>query len=142
MSESRLLDNEALEEMPGQPLEEADIQTAEEHEEATLPEEKTIVYSEEKPINKKLVRIRRFVVSFGIFLFLIACLISAFQLRQQALDLDKQIAKIEEQISEEKAKTLEYRVEQNYYKSEQYKEEMARNRFRLIFPGETLIQVN
>lgn len=138
MSESRVLDNEErVKTRPSEsPIEEQELA------ENTQEEEQTIVYSEEKPRNKTLLRIRRFVVSFGIFLFLIACLISAYQLRQQALDLDKQIAKLEEQISEEKAKTLEYRVEQNYYKSEQYKEEMARNRFRLIFPGETLIQVN
>ena len=138
MSESRVLDSE--ERVKTRPS-----AGPEEGQELAMPaqeEEQTIVYSEEKPRNKTLLRVRRFVVSFGIFLFLIVCLISAYQLRQQALDLDKQIEKLEEQISEEKAKTLEYRVEQNYYQSEQYKEEMARNRFRLIFPGETLIQVN
>ncbi len=138
MSESHVLDQEER----IKTRQKAEGAEAESLEKSTPEEEQTIVYSEEKPRNKTLLRVRRFIVSFGIFLFLIACLISAFQLRQQALDLDKTIAKLEEQISEEKAKTLEYRVEQNYYKSEQYKEEMARNRFRLIFPGETLIQVN
>lgn len=108
------------------------------------PEEEvqTIVYSEERPVNPKLIRLRRFMVSFGVFLFLIVCIIASYQLSLQAKDLDSSIEKLEEQIAEEKGKTLEYRVEQNYYKSDQYKEEMARNRFRLIFPGETLIQVN
>ena len=110
--------------------------------EETAGEEETIVYSEQKTVNRSLVRLRRFLVSFGVFLFMIACLITTYQLREEARELDKTIEKLENEIAEEKAKTLEYRVEQSYYKSEQYKEEMARNRFRLIFPGETLIQVN
>ena len=44
--------------------------------------------------------------------------------------------------TQEEEQTIVYSEEKPRNKSEQYKEEMARNRFRLIFPGETLIQVN
>ena len=49
---------------------------------------------------------------------------------------------IQEEMDEQKAKVLEYRVDKAYYESDQYKEDMARNRFRLIYPGEILIQVS
>lgn len=56
--------------------------------------------------------------------------------------LESQQQDLEEQIQEEKAKSLQNKVDQSYYQSDKYKEEMARNRFRLIYPGDILIQIN
>jgi len=51
-------------------------------------------------------------------------------------------AELEEQLEEEKAESLLLRINQSYYDSDEYKEDMARNRFRLIYPNEMLITVS
>lgn len=56
--------------------------------------------------------------------------------------LQSQQQDLEQQIQEEKAKSLQNKVDQSYYQSDKYKEEMARNRFRLIYPGDILVQIN
>ncbi len=56
--------------------------------------------------------------------------------------LDKQIAALQEQIEAEKEIQLDLKTEQKYYESDEYKEELARDKFGLVYPGETLIIVD
>lgn len=122
------------------------LHTGRETETQNTPAEE-IVYSEiEEPKGRTIgQRVWGFVRSFFIVLFVLgfvgACIYQSYVLDQEAKEIDAQIEQIQEEMDEQKAKVLEYRVDKAYYESDQYKEDMARNRFRLIYPGEILIQV-
>lgn len=73
--------------------------------------------------------------------FVGACLFETYTLRQEEMTLQAACDEIEGQITAEKARVIEYKVDKAYYNSDEYKEGMARNRFRLIYNGEVLIQV-
>ncbi len=123
------------------------LHTGRETETQNTPAEE-IVYSEiEEPKGRTIgQRVWGFVRSFFIVLFVLgfvgACIYQSYVLDQEAKEIDAQIEQIQEEMDEQKAKVLEYRVDKAYYESDQYKEDMARNRFRLIYPGEILIQVS
>jgi len=110
-------------------------------------ETEEVVYSEVTAAEGRSVgqKILGFFRSFFIVLFVLgfvgACIFQSYMLEQEGKALDAQMAELEEEIAVEKAKVLEYRVDKAYYESDQYKEDMARNRFRLIYPGEILIQI-
>lgn len=111
-------------------------------EEAPQETPREVVYTEIRPESRFRRGVRKlvsFVFVVGFFAF---CLIQVISLRAQSQELAASKAAIERQIAEEKAKSLQNKVDQNYYQSSQYKEEMARNRFRMIFPGEILIQLD
>ena len=55
--------------------------------------------------------------------------------------LDQTMADLEKQIEEEKAKELEIKVEKEYFQSIAYREQMARDRCKLIYPNEILITI-
>lgn len=122
------------------------LHTGSETETQNTPAEE-IVYSEiEEPKGRTIgQRVLGFVRSFFIVLFVLGfvgvCIYQSYVLDQEAKEIDAQIEQIQEEMDEQKAKVLEYRVDKAYYESDQYKEDMARNRFRLIYPGEILIQV-
>ena len=118
---------------------------ASERSENAKPEE--VVYSEVTGREGRTVgqRILGFIRSLFVVLFVLgfvgACIFQSYQLEKEGRALDAQMEQIREEIAVEKAKVLEYRVDKAYYESDQYKEDMARNRFRLIYPGEILIQI-
>lgn len=105
-------------------------------------EEKTVVYSEVTKADTPAFRwMKKLMIFSFVVIFLGACFWQIFALKQQGRELSQTMAQLEEQIEEEKAKELQIKVDQEYYQSDQYKEQMARDRCRLIFPGEILINI-
>lgn len=104
--------------------------------------EKTVVYSEVTKADSKAVQLAKkaLTISFVVF-FIGTCLWQTISMQQKSEELDQTIAQLEEQIEEEKEKQLDIKVEQDYYQSDQYKEQMARDRCKLIYPGEILINI-
>ncbi|MCF0135007.1 MAG: septum formation initiator family protein [Lachnospiraceae bacterium] len=70
-----------------------------------------------------------------------ACVYEYNALKQEEAELQATCDSIQEQITAEQAKVVLYKVDKAYYNSDEYRELMARNRFRMIFRGEVLIQV-
>ncbi len=70
--------------------------------------------------------------------FLLGCVIKNRSLKNDAAELDQQIAVLEEQLEEEKMKAIESQVQQRYLESDAYKEILARTRFNLIHEGDRL----
>lgn len=138
--ESDLLE-ELLEEEEERRRKEARIRAAalERSEAEEEPEE--IVYTEYRRQSKVLPFLKALTVVIFILGFMAACLLKTRSLYQEKADLVALRDGLELQIEEEKAKALDYKVDKAYYRSDQYKEDMARNRFRLIYPGEVMISL-
>lgn len=114
-----------------------------ENEKELEKEEKTVVYSEVTKADSPLFWwLKRIMIFIFVAAFLGACLWQISNLRDQSKALERTKAKLEEQIEEEKAKELQIKVEQDYYQSEQYKEQMARDRCKLIYPNEILVNIH
>lgn len=88
---------------------------------------------------KRILR-RIFFLLFAV-VFWAGCGYKIFQLRADSREYNKQIAELEGQIEQEKEKQLEYKADQKRYLTDEYKERLARNKFDLVFPGESLIIV-
>lgn len=111
-------------------------------EEKEKTNEKTVVYSEMTKADSPAFQWFKKILSFFfVVIFMGACLWQVHSLRQQGKQLDQNLAKLEEQIEEEKAKELEIKVDQEYYQSEKYKEQLARDRCKLIYPDEILVNI-
>ncbi len=113
--------------------------------ESVLPDreaEKTVVYEEvirpSRRVNGVLAGLFTFLFVFG---FLGACLFQTYTLKQEYDELEAQKISLEAQIEEAKKEALLNKIDQSYFSSDKYREDMARNRFRLIFPGEYLVQI-
>ena len=104
--------------------------------------EKTVIYSEMTKADSPAFQWMKKVSAFlFVVIFMGACLWQIYELKQQSKVLDQTMVELEEQIEEEKAKELQIKVDQEYYQSDQYKEQMARDRCKLIFPDEILINI-
>ena len=66
---------------------------------------------------------------------------AAIRKAKESAELDKTMAQLEKQIEDEKAKELEIKVEKEFYQSIAYREQMARDRCKLIYPNEILISI-
>ncbi len=105
-------------------------------------EEKTVVYSEMTAADRPIFQWLRKVMIFGfIVIFLGVCIWQVTSLKKESEALDQTMAELEKQIEEEKAKELEIKVEKEYYQSIAYREQMARDRCKLIYPNEILISI-
>lgn len=71
--------------------------------------------------------------------FWAGCGYQIIQLRAESQQYDRQITELEARIEQEKEKQLEQKAEKKYYLTDEYKVQQARDRFNLIFPGESLI---
>ena len=136
--ESDLLE-ELLEEEEERQRKEARERAAALEEAEEEPEE--IVYTEYRRQSRVLPFLKALTVVIFILGFMAACLFKTRSLYQEKADLIALRDGLELQIEEEKAKALDYKVDKAYYRSDQYKEDMARNRFRLIYPGEIMISL-
>lgn len=136
--ESDLLE-ELLEEEEERRRKEARERAAALEEAEEEPEE--IVYTEYRRHSRVLPFLKALTVVIFILGFMAACLLKTRSLYQEKADLIALRDGLELQIEEEKAKALDYKVDKAYYRSDQYKEDMARNRFRLIYPGEIMISL-
>lgn len=105
-------------------------------------EEKTVYYSE---VTKADHPALRWVKKFSVFIFVVAfmgaCLWQIFDLKAQGKQLDQAVGQLQDQIEDEKEKELQIKVDLEYYQSDEYKEQMARDRCKLIYPGEFLINI-
>ena len=103
---------------------------------------KTVVYSEITKPESPAFRLMKKIMAFSfVVIFVGACIWQVTALRDQGQQMDQTIAELENQIEEEKGRQLEIKVEQEYYQSDQYKEQMARDRCKLIYPGELLTDI-
>ena len=116
--------------------------TAIEETEEKVVEEQTVTYSEMTTADRPLFRWLKKMMIFGfISIFLGACIWQVNSLKKESQMLDQTMAQLEKQIEEEKAKELEIKVEKEYYQSIAYRERMARDRCKLIYPNEILITI-
>ena len=83
---------------------------------------------------------RLFFLIFAV-VFWAGCGYKLIQLQADSRDYDRQIAELQAHIEQEKEKQLEYKAQQKYFLTDEYKEQEARNRFGLIYPGESLIVI-
>lgn len=105
-------------------------------------EAKTVVYSEVTAADRPILQWLRKVMIFGfVLIFVGACLWQVSELKKESAALEETVAELEQQIEDEKAKELEIKVEKEYYQSIAYKEQMARDRCKLIYPNEILISI-
>ncbi len=105
-------------------------------------EEKTVVYSEMTAADRPIFQWLKKMMIFGfIFIFLGVCIWQVNSLKKESEALDQTMAELEKQIEEEKAKELEIKVEKEFYQSIAYREQMARDRCKLIYPNEILISI-
>ena len=121
----------------------ADLETA--SGESVLPEQEAkaaIVYEE---IAKPGTRTKGVLAGLFSFLFVVgflgACFFQTISLKNELDLLEAQKIQLEEAIEEAKTEALLNKIDQSYINSDKYREDMARNRFRLLFPGEYLVQV-
>ena len=113
--------------------------------ESVLPvkeSEKSVVYEE---LTRPQSRLSGVLTGLFSFLFVVgflgACAFKTYSLKNEYDALEAQRIQLEEQIEEEKTTALLNKIDQSYYSSDKYREDMARNRFRLIYPGEYLVQI-
>ena len=105
-------------------------------------EAKTVVYSEMTAADRPFFQwLKKTLVMIFIMIFLGACVWQVNALKKESAELDKTMAQLEKQIEEEKAKELEIKVEKEFYQSIAYREQMARDRCKLIYPNEILISI-
>ena len=110
--------------------------------ETRQPEETTVVYSEMTAADRPIFQWLKKMMIFGfIAIFVGVCVWQVNAMKKESEELDQTIAQLEKQIDEEKAKELEIKVEQEYYQSIAYREQMARDRCKLIYPNEILISI-
>lgn len=122
---------------------EMDLNEPKNESEKEQPEEaKTVVYSEVTGADRPIFRwLKQFGVAACIIIFLGACLWQVNSMKNQSEELDQTMAELQQQIEDEKAKELEIKVEKKYYQSIAYREQMARDRCKLIYPNEILISI-
>lgn len=105
-------------------------------------EVKTVVYSEMTAADRPFFQWLKKVMIFGfILIFMGVCIWQVNSLKKESAELDKTMVQLEKQIEEEKAKELEIKVEKEFYQSIAYREQMARDRCKLIYPNEILITI-
>lgn len=83
---------------------------------------------------------RSFFLLFAM-VFWAGCGYQIIQLRAESQQYTRQIDELEAQIEQEKEKQLDQKAEKRYYLTDEYKEQQARDKFNLIFPGESLIVI-
>jgi cell division protein FtsB len=105
-------------------------------------EEKTVTYSEMTAADRPIFQWLKKMMIFGfVVIFLGVCIWQVNSLKKESQGLEQTMADLEKQIEEEKAKELEIKVEKEYYQSIAYRERMARDRCKLIYPNEILITI-
>ncbi len=105
-------------------------------------EEKTVVYSEMTAADRPIFQwLKKMMIFSFVVIFLGACIWQIDSLKKESRALDQTMVELERQIEEEKAKELEIKVEKEYYQSIAYREQMARDRCKLIYPNEILISI-
>ena len=105
-------------------------------------EEKTVTYSEMTAADRPIFQWLKKMMIFGfVVIFLGVCIWQVNSLKKESQRLEQTMADLEKQIEEEKAKELEIKVEKEYYQSIAYRERMARDRCKLIYPNEILITI-
>lgn len=110
--------------------------------EETAKEETTVTYSEMTAADRPIFQWLKKMMIFGfIVIFLGVCVWQVNSLKKESRMLDQTMADLEKQIEEEKAKELEIKVEKEYFQSIAYREQMARDRCKLIYPNEILITI-
>lgn len=103
--------------------------------------ESRVQYKEDNPNEKKGQGLRSFILFVLVAAIMGSCLVQYYRLRSEQASLEQTKAELEQSIEDEKAKQLQTKIDQSYYESDRYKEEMARNRFNLLYPGEILIEL-
>ena len=117
--------------------EKQDMQAEDEQEET-----KTVVYSEMTAADRPFFQwLKKTLMVIFIMIFLGVCVWQVNSLKKESAELDKTMAQLEKQIEDEKAKELEIKVEKEFYQSIAYREQMARDRCKLIYPNEILISI-
>ena len=105
-------------------------------------ETKTVVYSEMTAADRPFFQwLKKTLMVIFIMIFLGVCVWQVNSLKKESAELDKTMAQLEKQIEDEKAKELEIKVEKEFYQSIAYREQMARDRCKLIYPNEILISI-
>ncbi len=105
-------------------------------------EEKTVTYSEMTAADRPIFQWLKKMMIFGfVITFLGVCIWQVNSLKKESQMLDQTMAELEKQIEDEKAKELEIKVEKEYFQSIAYRERMARDRCKLIYPNEILITI-
>ena len=107
-----------------------------------IAEEKTVIYSEMTDADRPIFRwLKKMMILGFVVIFLGVCIWQVNSLKKESQALDQTLAELEKQIEEEKAKELEIKVEKEYFQSIAYRERMARDRCKLIYPNEILITI-
>lgn len=101
-----------------------------------------VTYSEIQPKSHKGRGILAGILSSVFVLSVIGvCGYETYTLKQQRDSLNQEAQELEQQLQEGKADVLQNEIDNTYYASDKYKEDLARNHFRLIYPGEYLIEI-
>ena len=120
----------------------ADVETVSADSAISKEQKDAIVYEEmAKPVNRTKSMLAGLFSFLFVVAFLGACFYQTISLKNELDSLEAQKVQLEEQIEELKAEALLNKIDQSYIISDKYREDMARNRFRLLYPGEYLIQI-
>ena len=98
------------------------------------------VYSDDHPIKEnwgiRVIRRMFFLLFFVVFSGV--CLLKLQSLSAESARLDESITALEQQLLDEKERQLDEKTMQEYDQSDEYKEQLAREKVNLIKPGERL----
>ncbi len=90
---------------------------------------------------KGLRRTRNLFVFVFLIVFGIAVGFKARSLAAQGRQLEASMAEVRAQIELQKEYQLDAKTGLGYYSSEEYREQQARDRFNLIYPGDLIIEI-
>ena len=93
-----------------------------------------------KPSRGRRAARRIFLLLVGV-VFWIGCGYKLWKLQAESREYTRRMTELEQQIEQEQEKQLEYKEDKRFYTTDEYKEQLARDHFNLMYPGESLIVI-
>lgn len=81
-----------------------------------------------------------FLVTLVVVIIMVVAAIGSFEVKQKVKNNNEKIAQLEEQISNEEARTEEIEEYRKYTQTMRYKEEVAKDKLGLVYEGEILFK--
>ena len=81
-----------------------------------------------------------FLVTLVVVIIMVVAAIGSFEVKQKVENNNEKIAQLEEQISNEEARTEEIEEYRKYTQTMRYKEEVAKDKLGLVYEGEILFK--
>ncbi len=84
-------------------------------------------------------KLSMFAIILVVAVLLVLLSVKTINLRARVSEYDERVARLEEEIADEEARSEELDEREIYIQTKQYVEEVARDRLGLVYPGEILL---